>query len=196
MKTNAFFIALLSMAAIVANPASAVGEKDAKDSSSFSENPEVQTFIAEMRAQYGFDVPSLQRYFSIVRSNAAVLNAISPSAIPELKRAWQSYRQRFVNDLKIAEGVDFWKKNEASLAKAQSVYGVPPEIVAAIIGIESGYGRNMGKFMVFEALATLAFGYPPRAAFFKDELAQLLLLARENGDDPLEFRGSYAGAIG
>jgi membrane-bound lytic murein transglycosylase B len=188
------FAALLSMIAIFAS-SSCVAD-DSKNATSFAENPEVGAFIAEMRTQYGFDPQVLQRYFSSVRSNTAVLNAISPKAVAELKPAWQSYRRRFVNDSKIVEGIDFWEKNEASLAKAQALYGVPPEIVVAILGVETGYGRNMGKFTVLEALATLAFDYPPRAPFFRNELAELLLLARENGHDPLEYKGSYAGAIG
>ncbi|MDR1276689.1 MAG: lytic murein transglycosylase B [Candidatus Accumulibacter sp.] len=196
MKINVFLTAFLVTVAACAIPACASGDQDAKNAAPFAEKPEVRVFIDEMHAQYGFDAAALQRAFSSVRSNTMVLNAISPNVVPELKRAWRSYRQRFVNRPKIAEGVDFWKKNEASLVKAQAIYGVPPEIVVAIIGVETGYGRNAGKFSAFEALATLAFDYPPRAAFFKNELVQLLLLVREIGGNPLEYKASYAGAVG
>ena len=162
----------------------------------FSADPEVQAFIVEMHEQHGFDVARLTRQFAGIRSNATILRAIRPAAVPEQQRSWQRYRERFVNDRRISNGLRFWQENGAELARAEAIYGVPPEIIAAIIGVETEYGRNMGKFGVLEALTTLAFDYPPRAAFFRGELEQFLLMARENGINPLEIRGSYAGAIG
>jgi membrane-bound lytic murein transglycosylase B len=125
-----------------------------------------------------------------------VLRAIRPAAVPEQQRSWQRYRERFVNARRSEGGQRFWQENEATLQRAEAIYGVPAEIIVAIIGVETEYGRNMGKFSVFEALASLAFYYPPRAAFFRSELEQFLLLARENGISPLDIKGSYAGAIG
>ena len=125
-----------------------------------------------------------------------MLRAIRPAAVPELQRSWPRYRERFVNERRTRNGVRFWQENAAELARAEAIYGVPAQIIVAIIGVETEYGGNMGKFGVLEALATLAFDYPPRADFFRDELEQLLLLARENGVSPLEIKGSYAGAIG
>jgi len=162
----------------------------------FSANPEVQAFIIEMHEQYGFDVAHLTRQFAGVHSNVAVLRAIRPAAVPELQRSWPRYRERFVNERRINNGLRFWLGNGAELARAEAIYGVPAEIIAAIIGVETEYGRNMGSFSVLEALSTLAFDYPPRAEFFRKELEQFLLLARENGVSPLEIKGSYAGAIG
>lgn len=157
---------------------------------------DVKTFIAEMHERHGFDVNHLSRQFATLRPNAVVLRAIRPPAVPEKQRSWQRYRQRFVISRRIEGGQRFWQKNEATLQRAEAIYGVPAEIIVAIIGVETEYGQDMGNFGVFEALASLAFHYPPRADFFRSELEQFLLLARENGVDPLSIKGSYAGAIG
>lgn len=158
--------------------------------------PEVREFIVAMHEQYGFDVAHLTRQFTSIHSNATVLRAIRPAAVPEQQRSWQRYCARFVNERRINRGLRFWQDNAAELARAEAIYGVPREIIVAIIGVETEYGLNMGKFSVLEALATLAFDYPPRAAFFRNELEQFLLLARENGISPLDYTGSYAGAMG
>ena len=163
---------------------------------SFAASPDVQAFIAAMHEKHGFDPALLKRQFSLIRPNATVLRAIRPAAVPELQRSWERYRERFVNEWRIVNGVRFWREHETILARAEAIYGVPREIIVAIIGVETGYGQNMGKFGVMEALATLAFNYPPRAEFFHNELEQFLLLAQENGQSPLDYKGSYAGAIG
>ena len=162
----------------------------------FSTVSEVRGFIAEMQAHHGFEGSELMRQFALIRPNASVLKAIRPAAVPEQQRSWPRYRERFVNERRIVHGLRFWQRNEAELARAEATYGVPREIIVAIIGVETEYGRDMGKFGAMEALATLAFNYPPRAPFFRSELEQLLLLARENGNSPLDYKGSYAGAIG
>lgn len=165
-------------------------------SEGFTNDPAVQEFIAVMADQHGFNAAVLEREFAAITPNEAVLRAIAPAAAPESQRSWQRYRPRFVNPRRIAEGVRFWRANEATLARARSTFGVPEEVIVAIIGVETEYGRNAGRFLVLEALATLAFRYPPRAEFFRGELEQFLLLARENDLSPLSIRGSYAGAIG
>lgn len=162
----------------------------------FGDQAEVKEFISAMHEQHGFDITHLARHFASIQPNAAVLRAIRPAAVPEQQRSWQRYRERFVNVRRNEGGQRFWQENEATLQRAEVIYGVPAEVIVAIIGVETEYGRNMGKFSVFEALASLAFHYPPRAAFFRNELEQFLLLARENGVSPLEIKGSYAGAIG
>jgi len=162
----------------------------------FSQEPEVKSFIIEMHERYGFDVAHLTRQFAAVRPNATVLRAIRPPAVPEKQRSWQRYRERFVNSRRVDGGQRFWQQHEVTLQRAAAIYGVPPEIVVAIIGVETEYGQNMGSFGVLEALSSLAFHYPPRAEFFRSELEQFLLLARENGLSPLSIKGSYAGAIG
>jgi membrane-bound lytic murein transglycosylase B len=198
-----FFAALLPLAAHAANSDKAAplnthknAPKNAPKIAPFSASPEVREFIEAMHEQHGFDVAHLTRQFSSIHSNAAVLRAIRPAAVPEQQRSWPRYRERFVNERRTRSGLRFWQDNVAELARAEAIYGVPQEIIVAIIGVETEYGGNMGKFSVFEALATLAFDYPPRAVFFRGELEQLLLLARENGVSPLDIKGSYAGAIG
>ena len=156
----------------------------------------VREFMAEMHLRHGFPPADLKRLFGKVHANAAVLKAIRPAAVPELQRSWPRYRERFVNERRIRRGVSFWNENLPDLLRAEAHYGVPREIIVAIIGVETEYGRNMGKFGILEALATLAFNYPPRAPFFRDELEQFLLLARENNTDPIDYKGSYAGAMG
>lgn len=162
----------------------------------FSEDAEVRAFVAAMHEKHGFDTAHLLHHFAAIRPNMTVLRAIRPAAVPEQQRSWQRYRERFVNQRRIDGGLRFWQEHAATLVRAEAIYGVPAEIIVAIIGVETEYGRNMGKFSVLEALASLAFHYPPRADFFRGELEQLLLLARESGISPLAIKGSYAGAIG
>ena len=168
----------------------------AKTAPAFSASPDVRDFIQFMHEQHGFDVAHLTQQFSDIHSNATVLRAIQPAAVPEQQRSWERYRARFLNERRLGNGLRFWQENRAELLRAEAIYGVPQEIIVAIIGVETEYGRNMGKFSVLEALTTLAFDYPPRAAFFRGELEQFLLMARENGIRPLDYKGSYAGAIG
>jgi peptidoglycan lytic transglycosylase B len=111
-------------------------------------------------------------------------------------RSWQLYRARFVNETRIAEGAEFARRHAQALARAAEEHGVPEEIIVAIIGVETLYGRQMGVWRVIDALSTLAFDYPPRSDFFRGELEQFLLYARETGIDVFSVRGSYAGAIG
>lgn len=162
----------------------------------FSKDPEVQAFILNMHEQHGFDISHLNSQFAAIQSNATVLRLIRPATSPGTQRSWQRYRQRFVNGRRQAGGQSFWNEHGALLQRAEAIYGVPPEVIVAIIGVETEYGQNMGNFGAFEALASLAFDYPPRAEFFRGELEQLLLLARENGVSALDIKGSYAGAMG
>ncbi|MGB8250417.1 MAG: lytic murein transglycosylase B [Azonexus sp.] len=162
---------------------------------SFASDPAVIEFARELEQRHGFDAEDLLRQFAMVRPNDKVLQLIRPPVSP-LQRSWERYRPRFLTERRIDGGVRFWQENRLALAKASALYGVPPEIIVAIIGVETEYGGNTGNFRVLEALATLAFHYPRRADFFRTELEQFLLLARENGMDPVNMRGSFAGAIG
>lgn len=173
--------------AAMAAPAQAAG--------SFADDPAVLEFARDFAKRQQFDADDLMRQFAQARPNPAVLKLIRPPETPQ-QRSWERYRPRFLNDRRIDGGVRFWEANRQALARARTFYGVPEEIIIAIIGVETEYGQNTGKFRVLEALATLAFLYPPRADFFRTELEQFLLLARENGMDPLSIRGSFAGAIG
>ena len=161
----------------------------------FAERDDVRLFVAEMAGRHGFDSDALLAVFGQVRPLPAVIKAIMPPADPAI-RSWRTYRGRFVEPKRTAAGLRFWREHRTALARAGARYGVPEEIVVAIIGIETIYGRNTGRFGTLAALATLAFDYPPRAELFRRELEALLLLAREQGRDPLSYRSSYAGALG
>ena len=161
----------------------------------FAEREDVRAFAAEMAQAHGFSAARLLALFGRLSPNAAVLKAIAPPTEPA-RRSWQDYRARFVEPRRIQAGRRFWQQHAAALAKARAVFGVPEEIIVAIIGVESFYGREPGRFSAFQALATLAFDYPPRAELFRQELEELLLLARQEKRSPLAYRGSYAGALG
>jgi membrane-bound lytic murein transglycosylase B len=156
---------------------------------------EAQAFVAEMAQAHQFDANELTRLLAQRAANAKVLKLIAPPAV-KTQRSWERYRPRFLDDFRIRKGLEFWQQHAATLTKASQVYGVPEEIIVAIIGVETVYGRNTGDFDTLEALATLAFHYPPRATFFRQELEQFLLLARENRLSPESYRGSFAGALG
>ena len=156
------------------------------------ERPEVRAFIGELVERHGFKEAELTKMFSRVERVEPVLQFIAPGERPP----WQDYRAQFVNDRRIAGGLAFWQANRKHLARAEREYGIPAAIIVAILGVETNYGRNMGRYRVIDALATLAFEYAPRAPFFRSELEQYLLLARESDLDVFALRGSYAGAIG
>ena len=157
------------------------------------ERADVRAFIADMSGRHGFPEAELQGLFRRVHLSDAIIDAISrpAEALP-----WYKYRPIFVQSARIDLGVDFWKQNRAALQRASETYGVPAEIIVAILGVETRYGRNMGRHKVIDSLATLAFDYPARGEFFRSELEQYLLLTREQGIDPLAVLGSYAGAMG
>jgi len=156
--------------------------------------PNVDEFIAEMTRDYGFVGEQLRDLFKQAERKQAILDAISRPA--ERVKPWKEYRPIFLTDSRIAQGVDFWRENEAALSRAETEYGVPAEIIVAIIGVETFYGRNTGSHRGIDALSTLGFDYPPRQPFFRQQLKEFLLLTREEQVDPLTLKGSYAGAMG
>lgn len=162
---------------------------------SYAERAEVQAFVAEMAARHGLDAGRLTALFEKTEPLPGVLKAIAPPADPKA-RSWQAYRARFIEPRRLAAGRAFRQRHAAALAKAQALTCVPAEMIVAIIGIETFYGKHLGRFDAFAALATLAFDYPPRADLFRRELEALLLLAQAEGRAPDGYRGSYAGAIG
>ena len=159
----------------------------------YASRAEVQEFIRDMVKRHGFVEGELTTLFSRVYRLDPVLQAIATPA--EIQR-WSDYRTLFLNPRRINGGVAFWSTHEEALARAEREYGVPAAIIVGIIGVETFYGRISGRWRVVEALATLAFDYPPRSAFFRGELENYLLLARDAGVDVFSVRGSYAGAIG
>jgi membrane-bound lytic murein transglycosylase B len=156
-------------------------------------NPEIQTFVQEMAERHGFSRPALERLLRETRFLNSIIRAMDA---PATALPWHEFRPRHVNDARFEGGLRFWGEHAALLERAATEYRVPPEIIVATIGIETLFGRNTGRVNVLDALTTLAFGYPRRAAFFRGELEQFLLLTRENGWAPNSVRGSFAGAIG
>lgn len=177
---------LLLFLVLVASPAHA---------DDYAQRDDVRAFVAEMHEKHGFDAESLRALFHQTQPIAAVIKAIMPAKEPGV-RSWRTYRGRFVEPIRIAAGRRFMQIHAVELAAAESRFGVPAEIIAAVIGVETIYGKHMGRFGTFAALTTLAFDYPPRAELFRRELEELLLLAREENRDPLSYTGSYAGALG
>jgi membrane-bound lytic murein transglycosylase B len=155
--------------------------------------PEVEEFIDQIAKQHQFEEVALRRVFAQLKAHDDVVKAISA---PATAKPWHEFRNMFVTPLRINGGVEFWQQHADLLARARDVYGVPEEIVVSIIGVETIYGRRLGSFRVIDALYTLGFEMTERATFFRGEMEQFLLLARENTLDPLEVKGSFAGAMG
>jgi membrane-bound lytic murein transglycosylase B len=161
---------------------------------SYAQHPLTAPFIEEMNAEFGFVGESLQSLFSQAQRKQFILDAISRPA--ERVKQWKEYRPIFITQSRVDKGVAFWQENQVALQRAEQEYGVPAEIIVAIIGVETIYGGNTGGHRVIDALSTLAFDYPPRAPFFRQQLKEYLLLTREEQVDPLSLTGSYAGAMG
>jgi len=157
-------------------------------------NQDAQVFIDEMVEKHQFEKSKLQTIFKQAEKKDSILKAISRPA--EKRLEWSGYRKIFLTKDRAAKGKAFIKKYRSIFERAEEVYGVPPHIVAAIIGVETRYGQHKGSYRVVDALSTLAFDYPPRSKFFKSELEQVLLLAKEQSFKPLDLKGSYAGAMG
>jgi membrane-bound lytic murein transglycosylase B len=158
-----------------------------------SQRADVNEFIDQMVKEHQFDRDYLIKVFKKVKTNPGIIEAISR---PAEAKPWHEYRPIFLTDDRIREGVKFWRRNATHLQRAYETYGVPPEMIVAIIGVETKYGKYKGKYPVMESLTTLGFDYPKRSAFFKKELKEFLLLAREEKTDPMSIKGSYAGAMG
>jgi membrane-bound lytic murein transglycosylase B len=150
-------------------------------------------FIHKMVSQHHFNEAQLRQLFKTVEIQQPILDAMSK---PAEAKPWFQYRDIFMTETRIAGGVQFWQDNQAALTAVEQQYGVPAEIIIAIIGVETKYGANTGKYRVIDALSTLGFAYPKRSEFFLKELEQYLLLTRDEQIDPLSLNGSYAGAMG
>lgn len=155
--------------------------------------PDVKIFIDQMVKNHGFRRQELVTLFDKVSIQQSIIDAMNR---PAEGKPWYQYRPIFITEQSISNGVAYYKNNKAALDRAEKQFGVPAEIIVAIIGVETRYGKNKGSYSVLEALSTLAFDYPKRAPFFKDELEQYLILTREEKIDPLSLKGSYAGAMG
>ena len=150
-------------------------------------------FVKTMTVKHQFDEAELRDLFQSVDIKQDILKSI---ASPAEALPWYKYRKIFMTASRIKAGVEFWRENAETLAKVEQIYGVPPQIIVALIGVETLYGKHTGHHRVIDALSTLAFAYPPRSEFFSGELENFLLLCREERMNPLEPTGSYAGAMG
>ncbi|PWC21229.1 murein transglycosylase B [Brenneria roseae subsp. roseae] len=167
----------------------------------FAFNPTTSAFVDKMVREHGFDRQQLHDVLAQTKRLDWVIRLMdrqAPSAgVPSGPNgAWLRYRNQFITPDNVRNGVAFWDQYQDALQRAWEVYGVPPEIIVGIIGVETRWGRVMGKTRIIDALATLAFAYPRRAAYFSGELETFLLMARTEDNDPLSLRGSYAGAMG
>ena len=167
----------------------------------YANNPNVDAFISDMSARYDFDEAALHALFARVSYSATAVKLVTPSPSPSVKN-WRVYQSRFLDQVRINAGVRFWRANQATLQRAYEEFGVPPEVVVGIIGVETIYGRFMGNFRVLDALTTLTFDYPntanraDRQATFRKNLEDYLVWTRDSQIDPTTVLGSYTGAIG
>ncbi len=173
----------------------------------YANNPNVDAFINDMVARYDFDPDALHALFNHVSYSATAVKLVLSSPTPSAKN-WKAYQARFIEPVRINAGVKFWRANQATLQRASEQFGVPPEIIVGIIGVETIYGKYMGNFRALDALTTLTFDYPntpnmpntpnraERMATFRKNLEDLLVWTRDSQIDPTTVLGSYTGAIG
>ena len=200
MKPPALILALLVAAGACAFPPALIAAKthgkapEKKAAAGYAGRADVQAFIEELVQENGFDRAALTRTFASARYQPKIVAAMQRPLLEPPK--WYEYAPSFLSRARIDGGVAWWNGHAAELARAEATFGVPAEVVVAILGVETFYGVNTGRHRALDALSTLAFDYPRRAAFFRGELKQFLLLARDLGAPPATLKGSFAGALG
>jgi membrane-bound lytic murein transglycosylase B len=187
---NTFIAALITLVSVPASPATPPAD--------FLARADVRSFIESMRDEHGIEVADLERTLGDVRHTPAAVRLIGPppSSAPSPARSYERYRERFLTPDVISAGTQFYSKHAEFLRRAEAEYGVPAEVILGVLGVETSFGRNTGNFRAIDALATIAFDGVRRQEYFRGELRELLLLARETNIDPLVIKGSYAGAVG
>ncbi len=165
----------------------------ASSATQLSQRKDVKAFMQMMVKKHGFNQEELTRVFNDARIQPKIIASMER---PYEKKNWDVYKNLFLTQQRLAGGIDYWEQNKAALEKAEKKYGVPSHVIVAVIGVETLYGTRKGSYRVLDALTTLAFDYPKRSVFFKKELAEYLILCRENKINPRELLGSYAGAMG
>jgi len=183
-------LALLACAPALAQPANPPASAAGFD----LHRPEIVAFINEVTERDGLKRSDVRRLLKEARPQPKIIDIMNRPI--EKVAPWWEYREHFVNPERVSDGARFWADHRESLERIAAAYEVPPEYLVAILGVETRYGRVTGHYRVLDALATLAFDYPPRQHYFAGELAQFLVLAKENQLDPLTTTGSYAGAMG
>jgi peptidoglycan lytic transglycosylase B len=190
----AFAAALAGVTAFPSDAAQGHPSAAVSPGSGYERRPEVRAFIDELVREHGFSRKTLAHWFRDVRYQPQIVDAMERPIMAPPK--WFEYAPRFMTPERIDAGVAFWRAHAGALARAERDFGVPPQIIVAIVGVETFYGRNVGNYRVIDALTTLAFDYPRRAPFFRGELREFLLLSREEKFSPLLPKGSFAGAFG
>ncbi|MBM69515.1 MAG: lytic murein transglycosylase B [Haliea sp.] len=170
------------------------GWQAAAASAGYGDLPAARALVDELVEERGLDRDHLLQVMASAERQERILEAMSRPA--ERVKPWYEYRQIFLNEQRVTEGLAFYRTHEATFRRVQAELGVPPEIVLAILGVETSYGRITGSYRVLDALATLAFDYPRRSSYFSKELKNYLILTAEQQLDPLAMQGSYAGAMG
>ena len=158
------------------------------------DNPDVRNFVDSMVSEHGYDRDTLENVLRQAKIQESILEAIARPA--ERTKEWHEYRDIFLTDARVKAGAAFWREHSEALGRISGETGVDVEILVGIIGVETYFGRRTGSYRVLDALVTLAFEYPPRSTFFRNELEQFLLLVREEEMDAIDATGSYAGAMG
>ena len=187
-------LAACASAVAIDSAAAAPRHRPGATAAGYAGRRDVRGFIDELVRDDGFSRASLRRWLGDARYQKKIVDAMQRPLLAPPK--WYEYAPRFLNEQRIGAGVEFWRAHEQALDRAEAEFGVPPEIVVAIVGVETFYGRNTGGYRVIDALATLAFDYPRRAPYFRNELREFLLFARDENLSPLVPRGSFAGAMG
>lgn len=192
---NKYFAAPLIALSIVVTGFSSTSFAD------YSTHPEATAFIDKMVEKHQFKREEIVGWLKVAKHQTSIVKAMSRPA--EKVKPWYEYRKHFISERRIKGGVKFWQENKQTLERAQRELGVEPAIIVSIIGVETNYGSNTGSYKVVDALTTLAFDYytytnkrASRKRFFTAELENLFLLAREQNQNPVELKGSYAGAMG
>ena len=183
----------IAVVPISISPVSAAS-KTANAAHGYAQRADVRMLIEELVAGHGFDRRQLLLWFAAAQFQPKIIAAMQRPIVEPPK--WFEYAPQFLSAERIDGGVAYFHANEDALARAEREYGVPAEIIVAIVGVETYYGRNTGRYRVFDALTTLAFDYPRRAVFFRGELKDFLLLMQDQKISPLAPKGSFAGAMG
>lgn len=185
--------AVVASLVIASSANTSVAKESAADVLPYAEHPKATAFVDAM-VEKGMERQFVSELVFDAKHQKSIIKAISRPA--EKRLNWGEYRKIFLGQKRIDQGVEFWDTHEATLNRASKIYGVPPEIIVAIIGVETRYGRHAGTYRVVDALATLSFDYEPRSKFFTGQLEQFLLLLQEQSLDAKTLKGSYAGAMG
>jgi membrane-bound lytic murein transglycosylase B len=195
--TLIFAAALFAQTAQSNTPANGIdpnrGIQSSPESTAYSHQPDIAAFIDELVQQDGFERSLLEQWFDQVQLKPHIIDILDR---PATSKPYFEFRPNFVNATRIRAGVAWWHAHSQLVDAVSTKYGVDAQYLVAIVGVETMWGKNTGSFRVMDSLSTIAFGYPRRADYFRKELREFLLMAREEHNDPFSYRGSYAGAMG